>query len=41
LIDLAFGTFYMPERVLPDAYGIADRSFPTSFGAQMLYPFKQ
>jgi len=41
LIDLAFGTFYMPENSLPDAYGIADRSFPPTFGAQMLYPFKQ
>jgi hypothetical protein len=24
---------------LPDAYGIDDRSFQESFGAQMLYPF--
>jgi sterol desaturase/sphingolipid hydroxylase (fatty acid hydroxylase superfamily) len=40
-IDLAFGTFSMPQNELPDAYGIADRSFPPSFGAQMLYPFKQ
>jgi hypothetical protein len=31
----------MPENELPDAYGIADRSFPPSFGRQMLYPFKQ
>ena len=41
LIDLAFGTFYLPQNCLPDAYGIADRSFPPTFGAQMLYPFKQ
>src|SRR6202158_3654080 len=41
LIDLVFGTFHMPEKKLPDAYGIADRSFPPTFGAQMLYPFKQ
>ena len=40
-IDLVFGTFYMPKRKLPDAYGIADRKFPPGFGAQMLYPFKQ
>ena len=37
--DLLFGTFYMPENELPDAYGIADKSFPEGFGAQMLYPF--
>ena len=37
--DLLFGTFYMPENELPDAYGIDDQSFPESFGAQMLYPF--
>lgn len=37
--DVAFGTFYMPENELPDAYGLADKSFPEGFGAQMLYPF--
>jgi hypothetical protein len=36
-----FGTFYMPKNELPDAYGIADKSFPASFGAQLLYPFRQ
>ena len=40
ILDVVFGTFYMPERKLPAAYGIADRSFPTSFGAQMIYPFR-
>ena len=39
--DVLFGTFYMPESELPDAYGIADKSFPESFGAQMLYPFQR
>ena len=37
--DLLFGTFYMPEHELPDAYGIADKDFPQGFAAQMLYPF--
>ena len=37
--DMLFGTFYMPKNELPDAYGIADKSFPEGFGAQMLYPF--
>ncbi|MGH6726365.1 MAG: sterol desaturase family protein [Pseudolabrys sp.] len=39
--DLLFGTFYMPENELPDAYGIDDQSFPESFGAQILYPFQR
>jgi hypothetical protein len=30
----------MPENKLPAAYGIADRSFPPSFGQQMIYPFR-
>jgi sterol desaturase/sphingolipid hydroxylase (fatty acid hydroxylase superfamily) len=37
--DVLFGTFYMPKNELPDAYGVADKDFPQSFGAQMLYPF--
>jgi sterol desaturase/sphingolipid hydroxylase (fatty acid hydroxylase superfamily) len=40
VLDLVFGTFYMPTNELPDAYGIADRDFPSTFGKQMLYPFK-
>ncbi len=39
--DLMFGTYYMPENALPDAYGIDDQSFPESFGSQMLYPFSR
>lgn len=39
--DLLFGTFYMPKNALPDAYGIADDSFPQGFGAQLLYPFRR
>jgi sterol desaturase/sphingolipid hydroxylase (fatty acid hydroxylase superfamily) len=35
-LDVLFGTFYMPEGVRPDAYGVADRNFPPGFGAQML-----
>jgi sterol desaturase/sphingolipid hydroxylase (fatty acid hydroxylase superfamily) len=40
ILDVLFGTFYMPENKLPDAYGIADRSFPASFGQQMIYPLR-
>lgn len=41
VIDLVFGTFYMPDKQLPDAYGIDDKNFPASFGAQIVYPFRQ
>jgi len=41
VLDLMFGTFYMPKNVLPDAYGVADRSVPEGFGSQILYPFTQ
>jgi|SRR6202521_974169 len=40
IIDLMFGTFYMPQYELPSDYGIGDPSFPRSFGGQLLYPFK-
>jgi sterol desaturase/sphingolipid hydroxylase (fatty acid hydroxylase superfamily) len=40
VLDLLFGTFYMPKNELPNAYGVDDREFPPSFGAQMVYPFK-
>jgi sterol desaturase/sphingolipid hydroxylase (fatty acid hydroxylase superfamily) len=41
ILDVIFGTFYMPAGELPDHYGIADRSFPPSFGAQLVHPFTQ
>jgi sterol desaturase/sphingolipid hydroxylase (fatty acid hydroxylase superfamily) len=41
VLDLIFGTFYMPKNAMPDRYGIADTSFPPTFGEQMLYPFKR
>ena len=40
VLDLIFGTFYMPKGVLPDRYGITDKEFPAGFGAQLAYPFK-
>jgi sterol desaturase/sphingolipid hydroxylase (fatty acid hydroxylase superfamily) len=41
ILDVMFGTFYMPQEKLPGGYGIADRAFPPSFGGQMLYPFRR
>jgi sterol desaturase/sphingolipid hydroxylase (fatty acid hydroxylase superfamily) len=38
--DLMFGTWYMPENEMPDAYGVDDKSFPKGFGGQMAYPFR-
>jgi sterol desaturase/sphingolipid hydroxylase (fatty acid hydroxylase superfamily) len=40
IIDLMFGTFYMPANALPDAYGVPDPAFPKGFAAQLAYPFK-
>jgi sterol desaturase/sphingolipid hydroxylase (fatty acid hydroxylase superfamily) len=41
VIDLIFGTFYMPAGERPDRYGIDDREFPEGFGAQLMYPFRR
>ena len=41
VLDLIFGTFYMPAGEKPDKYGIDDLEFPTTFGAQLLRPFTQ
>lgn len=41
VLDLIFGTFYMPKGELPDNYGIAEREFPASFPAQLVHPFTQ
>ncbi len=39
VIDLLFGTYFMPPKQLPDHYGVAEE-LPPSFGRQMVYPFK-
>jgi sterol desaturase/sphingolipid hydroxylase (fatty acid hydroxylase superfamily) len=41
ILDVIFGTFYMPVGELPDHYGIAERQFPESFGGQLVHPFTQ
>jgi sterol desaturase/sphingolipid hydroxylase (fatty acid hydroxylase superfamily) len=38
LFDVMFGTFYMPEGVMPENYGIEGEEMPESFGLQILYP---
>lgn len=38
VIDLIFGTFYMPKGVLPQEYGVEEK-VPTNFIGQLVYPF--
>ena len=39
ILDVLFGTFYMPAGELPDNYGIGEREYPTSFPGQLVRPF--
>ena len=41
VLDLIFGTFYLPKEMLPGSYGVADQAFPSDFGAQMIHPFRE
>jgi sterol desaturase/sphingolipid hydroxylase (fatty acid hydroxylase superfamily) len=40
IFDWMFGTFYMPEGKLPEAFGNDDHHFPEGYFAQFSYPFK-
>lgn len=40
LLDVIFGTYYMPEGRLPQAYGIQGSTIPESFAGQIIWPFK-
>jgi len=39
LLDIVFGTFYMPEGRVPEHYGVPGANIPESFWGQMVYPF--
>jgi sterol desaturase/sphingolipid hydroxylase (fatty acid hydroxylase superfamily) len=41
ILDVLFGTNYMPKGEIPDHYGIGEREFPTSFQGQLVHPFTQ
>jgi sterol desaturase/sphingolipid hydroxylase (fatty acid hydroxylase superfamily) len=41
VLDLIFGTFYLPKETLPACYGVGDQAYPGDFGAQMIHPFRQ
>ncbi|WP_271254824.1 sterol desaturase family protein [Pseudanabaena sp. Chao 1811] len=39
LIDLMFGTYYVPKNKMPQTYGV-DETVPNTYWQQMLYPFR-
>lgn len=39
--DYLFGTFYMPEGVMPQEFGVDDPLFPADWTGQMIVPFRQ
>ena len=41
ILDVLFGTFYMPAGERPDGYGVSEREFPSSFQGQLAHPFTQ
>lgn len=41
LLDIMFGTFYMPEGKLPQNYGVYGMDVPESFIEQLFLPFKR
>ena len=41
VLDLLFGTFYMPADRLPEQFGAGDSAVPEGFVGQMLYPFQR
>ncbi len=41
VLDLIFGTFYMPKGKLPEVYGITGNPVPESILGQMAYPFRK
>jgi sterol desaturase/sphingolipid hydroxylase (fatty acid hydroxylase superfamily) len=40
VLDLLFGTFYMPPGKLPEQFGIGDPEFPENFLGQLIYPLR-
>jgi len=41
ILDLLFGTFYMPPGKLPQDFGCGEHDFPEGFWAQFIYPFRK
>ncbi|MGL4239578.1 MAG: sterol desaturase family protein [Beijerinckiaceae bacterium] len=40
ILDVIFGTFYMPEGEVPNDFGVDDPDFPKNIERQMIYPFQ-
>jgi sterol desaturase/sphingolipid hydroxylase (fatty acid hydroxylase superfamily) len=40
ILDVLFGTFYMPPGKMPQQFGIGEADFPEGFWGQFLYPFR-
>ena len=41
LLDIIFGTFYMPEGKFPEHYGVPDSDVPQTFFEQLVWPFRR
>jgi len=41
ILDVIFGTFYMPENKSPAQYGVPGSDIPQGFIGQLIWPFKQ
>jgi sterol desaturase/sphingolipid hydroxylase (fatty acid hydroxylase superfamily) len=41
ILDVIFGTYYMPVGKLPDKFGTGDPEFPEGFWGQLVYPFRK
>lgn len=41
VLDVLFGTFYMPKGKLPETFGVDDPEFPEGFWGQFMYPFRK
>lgn len=40
VLDVLFGSFYMPAGQLPEKFGNGEPDFPEGFWAQLVYPFR-
>jgi sterol desaturase/sphingolipid hydroxylase (fatty acid hydroxylase superfamily) len=40
-LDVAFGTFYMPEGREPERFGVSGEPVPDGFWRQLVYPFRR
>lgn len=41
VIDMIFGTYYLPKNVWPKAVGLSQANYPKGYLKQMIYPFRK